>query len=205
MKLSRKAIVSILIIVVLGLSSIVVWTQFFAPPKEVAVFETSMGTIEIQLDRQKAPLTVENFVQYVKAGFYDGTIFHRVYAGFVIQAGGFTLDGTEKTTRAAIKLETNNGLSNKVGTIAMARITAPDSATSQFYINLVDNPDLDYKSASSPGYAVFGKVVSGMDVVNNIAKVKVETRNVTIPGYGEYPFQMWPVDDIVITRAYMKP
>jgi cyclophilin family peptidyl-prolyl cis-trans isomerase len=204
MKISRKALLSILAAIILLTSGIVAWTQFFQP-KEVVVIETTMGTIEVELDRQHAPVTVENFVQYVKDGFYDGTIFHRVYAGFVVQAGGYTPDESEKTTRASIKLETNVGLSNAVGTIAMARQTAPDSATSQFYINLVDNALLDYKSASSPGYAVFGKVVSGMDVVNSIAKVPVETRMVDIPGYGEYPFEKWPVEDIVITRAYIKP
>jgi peptidyl-prolyl cis-trans isomerase A (cyclophilin A) len=134
---------------------------------------------------------------------YDGTIFHRVYA--IRHTGRAISDEAEKTTSAPIKLETNNGLSNTVGTIAMARQNAADSATSQFYINLADNVALDYKSASSPGYAVFGKVVSGMDVVNNIAKAPVETRMVNIPGYGEYPFEMWPVEDIVITRAYIKP
>jgi cyclophilin family peptidyl-prolyl cis-trans isomerase len=164
-----------------------------------------MGTIELELDRKHAPVTVENFVQYVKDGFYDGTIFHRVYAGFVIQAGGYTPDESEKTTRTPIKLETNVGLSNDLGTIAMARQTAPDSATSQFYINLADNDQLDYKSVSNPGYAVFGKVVSGMDVVNKIANVPIETRMVDIPGYGEYPFEKWPVEDVVIIRIYMKP
>ena len=204
MKLSRKAILSIVFIVLLATTSVVAWTQFFNK-KEIVVLETTMGNIEIELDRGKAPITVANFLSYVKAGFYDGTIFHRVYAGFVIQGGGFASNETEKTTNAPITLESNNGLKNLVGTIAMARTTSPNSATSQFFINLVDNPNLDYKSASEPGYAVFGKVVSGMEVVNNIAKVKVETRNVTIPGYGEYPFQMWPAEDIVIIRAYMKP
>jgi len=204
MKLSRKALLSILSAVVLLTSGIVAWTQFLQP-KEIVVFETTMGTIEVELDRQHAPTTVENFIQYVKVGFYDGTIFHRVYAGFVIQAGGYTPDEAEKTTRDPIKLESNNGLSNTVGTIAMARQNDPNTATSQFFINLVDNVALDYQSTSSPGYAVFGKLVSGMEVVNNIAKVPVETRNVTIPGYGEYPFEKWPVQDLVIMRAYMKP
>ncbi len=204
MKLSRKALVSVFIIVILGLSSVIAWTQFFTS-KEVAVLETNMGTLEIELDRAKAPITVDNFVKYVKAGFYDGTIFHRVYDGFVIQGGGFTPDGVEKATNDPIKLESNNGLKNLAGTIAMARTDSPNTATSQFFINLVDNTGLDYVSESDPGYAVFGKVVSGMNVVNAIAKVPVGTRNVTIPDYGVYPFEMWPVQDIVITRAYMKP
>jgi peptidyl-prolyl cis-trans isomerase A (cyclophilin A) len=162
MKLNRKAILSILAAVVLLTSGVVAWTQFFQP-KEIVVFETTMGVIEVELDRQHSPVTVANFVQYVKDGFYDGTIFHRVYAGFVIQAGGYTPDEAEKTTGTPIKLETNNGLSNTMGTIAMARQNAADSATSQFYINLANNVALDYQSASSPGYAVFGKVVSGME------------------------------------------
>ncbi|MDP2900598.1 MAG: peptidylprolyl isomerase [Candidatus Bathyarchaeota archaeon] len=205
MKLSRKAIVSILIIVVLGLSSIVVWTQFFAPPKEVAVFETSLGTIEIQLDRQKAPITVENFVKYVKAGFYNGTVIHRVEPNFVLQGGGFTATA-EKTPGTPIKLESNNGLKNLAGTIAMARTSVPDSATSQFFINLVDNTDLDYSSTALPGYAVFGKVVAGMSVVNSIAAVKTGTRGIFLPAYNQtYPFQNWPLQDVVVTGAYMKP
>jgi cyclophilin family peptidyl-prolyl cis-trans isomerase len=204
MKLSRKAILSILVIIVLTTSGIVVWSQFLQP-NEIVVMETSMGNIEIQLDRQHAPVTVDNFVKYVKTGFYDGTIFHRAEAGFVIQGGGYTQNETEKATNAAITLESSNGLKNLFGTIAMARTNSPNSATSQFFINLDDNTNLDYKSVSSPGYAVFGKVVSGIDVMNNIGKVKVETRNVTVPGYGKYPFQMWPIQDIVITRAYMKP
>jgi peptidyl-prolyl cis-trans isomerase A (cyclophilin A) len=204
MKFSRKTIISILVIAILGLSSFVVWTQFFGPPKEVAVFETSLGNIEIQLDRQKAPITVENFVKYVKAGFYDGTVFHRVMPGFIIQGGGFTTTA-EKATDAPIKLESNNGLRNLAGTIAMARTSVPDSATSEFFINLVDNLDLDYSSANS-GYAVFGKVVTGINVVNLIATVKTETRNIFFPDYNQtYPFQNWPVQDVVVTKAYMKP
>jgi len=205
MKLSRKAIISVAIILILGTSGLVVWSQFLGPKPEVVVLQTSMGNIEIQLDRQHAPVTVDNFLTYVNAGFFNGTIFHRVVAGFVIQGGGYTPDGVEKETRPAIKLESNNGLKNLAGTIAMARTSQPDTATSQFYINLVDNPTLDYSSASNPGYAVFGKVVSGMDVVNNIAKVKVAMRNVTIPGFGPYPFEDWPTQDITITGAYVKP
>ena len=204
MKLSRKAVISIAVIVVLMASGLLVFTQFLGQPKEIVVLETSMGTIEIQLDRQHAPITVNNFVTYVKAGFYDGTVFHRVKPGFIVQAGGFTVNGTEKTTNAPIKLESNNGLSNLAGTIAMARSTQADSATSEFYFNLIDNTDLDY-SSQNQGYAVFGKVITGMNVVSQIGKVQTFTRNVTISGYGVYPFTDWPVQDIVITRAYIKP
>ena len=204
MKFSRKAMISIAVIVVLMASGLLVFTQFLGQPKEIVVLETSMGTIEIQLDRQHAPITVNNFVTYVKAGFYNGTVFHRVMPGFIVQAGGFTVNNTEKTTNAPIKLESNNGLSNLAMTIAMARTPQADSATSEFYINLVDNTKLDY-SSQNQGYAVFGKVISGMDVVNQIGKVKTSTRNVTISGYGVQPLPDWPVQDIVITRVYMKP
>jgi peptidyl-prolyl cis-trans isomerase A (cyclophilin A) len=204
MKLSKKAIISIGLVILLLSSGIVAWTQFF-DKKEVVVFQTTMGIIEIELYRAHAPITVANFLSYVKSGFYNGTVFHRVYDGFVIQGGGFTSNETEKTTGNPIKLESNNGLKNLVGTIAMARTNTPDSATSQFFINLVDNKNLDYTS-SSPGYAVFGKVISGMDVVNKIAGVEVETRSIYLPEYGqEYPFEKWPVEDIVITNAYLKP
>jgi peptidyl-prolyl cis-trans isomerase A (cyclophilin A) len=206
MKLSRKALVSILIIVILATSSFVVWSQFFNSQKEIAVLETSMGTIEIQLECQKAPITVDNFVKYIKTGFYDSTVFHRVKPGFVIQGGGYNTANVSKTTNAPIQLESHNGLKNSVDTIAMARANDADSATSQFFINLVDNTQLDYVSASNPGYAVFGKVVSGMEVVNNIAKVPTETRNIFLPDYNvTYPFDDWPKQDIVIIKAYMKP
>jgi peptidyl-prolyl cis-trans isomerase A (cyclophilin A) len=131
-----------------------------------------MGDIVLQLDAEKAPKTVANFVQYVKAGQYDGTVFHRVIDGFMIQGGGMTPDMEEKPTRAPIPLESKNGLSNKRGTVAMARTQVPDSATAQFFINLADNNRLD--AANSPdgnGYAVFGKVTEGMDVVDKIRAV----------------------------------
>ena len=126
---------------------------------------TSMGDIVLELDKDKAPKTVDNFVQYVKAGHYDGTIFHRVIDGFMIQGGGMKPDMSEKHTRPPIALEAKNGLSNARGTVAMARTSMPDSATSQFFINVADNPNLD---SYGGGYAVFGKVVSGMEVVDKI-------------------------------------
>ncbi|MGH8428432.1 MAG: peptidylprolyl isomerase [Gammaproteobacteria bacterium] len=133
--------------------------------------ETSMGNIVVQLDPAHAPITVKNFLGYVRSGFYAGTIFHRVIPGFMIQGGGYTATYQEKPTRAPIKDEANNGLPNTRGTIAMARQQAPDTAKSQFYINLVDNASLDYASPTQPGYAVFGHVISGMDVVDKIAQV----------------------------------
>jgi peptidyl-prolyl cis-trans isomerase A (cyclophilin A) len=205
MKLTRKTILSITFIIIFATSGLFVYTQFFGK-KEVVVFVTTKGNIEIELDREHAPATVENFLTYVNSGFYNGTVFHRVMKGFVIQAGGYTVDGAEKATNPAIKLESPNGLSNAAGTIAMARMTQPNTATSQFYINLVDNDDLDYVSSSKPGYAVFGKIVSGMDVVNAIAGVETATRNIYLPTYGiSYPFNNWPVEDIIITGAYVKP
>ena len=129
---------------------------------------TSMGDIVLELDKDKAPKTVDNFIQYVKAGQYDGTIFHRVISGFMIQGGGMKPDMSEKPTRPPIPLESRNGLSNVRGALAMARTSAPDSATAQFFINTVDNPFLD---SSGGGYAVFGKVVDGMDVVDKIRGV----------------------------------
>jgi len=135
---------------------------------------TTLGTIVAKLDPVKAPLSTDNFLAYVNAGFYRNVIFHRVVKDFVIQAGAFTAGPTVKAaTNPAIKLESNNGLLNVRGSLAMARTNVPDSATSQFYINTVDNPSLDYKSEAEPGYAVFGQVISGLDVVDQIADVPV--------------------------------
>jgi len=134
--------------------------------------QTTKGDIVIELDRDKAPVTVENFLRYVKEGFYDGTIFHRVKPGFMIQGGGLTPDMEKKTTHAPIVNEAGNGLSNDRGTIAMARTSNPNSATSQFFINHRNNARLNYAGPQNPGYAVFGKVTEGMDVVDAIASVK---------------------------------
>ena len=135
---------------------------------------TSMGDIVIELDAAKAPKSVDNFVQYVKAGHYDGTIFHRVIEDFMIQGGGMKPDMKEKPTRAPIPLESRSGLANVRGTVAMARTMDPNSATAQFFINVKDNPFLDQANArDGNGYAVFGKVISGMDVVDKIRTVPV--------------------------------
>lgn len=156
------------------------------------------GSFVLELDPVAAPITVENFLAYVNAaangGFYRNTIFHRVVADFVAQAGGYTNGPTVKApTRTAIKLEANNGLKNLRGTIAMARLAEPDSATSQFYLNLADNPGLDFGSAENPaGYAVFGKVISGLDIVDEIGKVEV----VANPGAG---LTHLPLVNVVIT------
>ncbi len=137
-----------------------------------AVIDTNMGSIELSLDETKAPQTVANFVQYAEKGFYNHTVFHRVIDGFMIQGGGLTSDLLEKPTQKAIVNEADNGLKNTAGTIAMARTAAPNSATSQFFINLADNDFLNFKNktAAGWGYAVFGKVTGGMDVVQKIAK-----------------------------------
>ncbi len=158
------------------------------------ILETTKGTIEIELYPQQAPVTVENFLSYVNGGFYGGTVFHRVMPGFMVQGGGFTPDGTQKPTRSPIKLESNKGLRNDLGTVAMARTMIPDSATSQFFINVANNTFLNY-APGNDGYAVFGKVVSGMEAVSAIAAVKTGSRD----GNSD-----WPVEDIVITKAYIK-
>lgn len=160
----------------------------------VAVFETSMGDIEIELDAEKAPVTVENFISYVESGHYDGTVFHRVIPDFMIQGGGFTVEGVEKPTRPPIKLESQNGLKNTRGSVAMARTNIPDSATCQFFINAVDNDFLDY-APGNPGYAVFGKVASGMEAVDKIRAVKTGVKN---------GMQDWPNQEVIIKKAYMK-
>lgn len=145
-------------------------------PAPRVAFETSEGTIVVELAPQAAPKTVENFLTYVKAGHYNGTVFHRVIPTFMIQGGGFTADMKQKPTRAPIQLESKNGLKNERGSVAMARTSDPDSATSQFFINVVDNARLDYPSFDGNGYAVFGKVVEGMDVVDKIKGVATDSR-----------------------------
>ncbi len=146
-------------------------------PPQVTLF-TSKGNIVMELNPAVVPTTVNNFLSYVSAGYYGNTLFHRVIAGFVVQGGGYTAGVIQKTgQKLPIALESNKGLSNVRGTLAMARTSVPDSATSEFYVNLADNPSLDYQSAANPGYAVFGKVVQGLDVVDAIAAVATATVN----------------------------
>jgi cyclophilin family peptidyl-prolyl cis-trans isomerase len=157
------------------------------------VMETSLGDVTIALDRAKAPLTVANFLSYVDDDFYSGTIFHRVIANFMIQGGGFTPEGVQKPTKDPIILESATGLKNEVGTIAMARTNAPNSATCQFFINVVNNTFLDY-TPSNPGYAVFGRVTAGMEVVNQIRQVPTGRFS---NGMGD-----WPTETVLIKRIY---
>ncbi len=143
--------------------------------------ETSKGKIVLELYPDQTPKTVENFLAYVRSGFYDGTIFHRVRSGFMVQGGGFTGDGTKKETREPVQNEADKGLSNARGTVALARTGDPHSATAQFFINLVDNPYLDHtaKTQRGWGYTAFGKVIEGMDVVDAIAGVAVERSSIS--------------------------
>jgi peptidyl-prolyl cis-trans isomerase A (cyclophilin A) len=154
--------------------------------------DTSMGAVVIELDAAKAPKTVDNFVQYVKAKHYDGTVFHRVIDGFMVQGGGMKADMNEKPTRPPIVLEAGNGLSNQRGTIAMARTGNPNSATSQFFINVADNLRLD---TAGGGYAVFGKVTEGMDVIDKIKAVPVADK----AGH-----QNVPVEPVLIKKATLE-
>lgn len=147
----------------------------------VVRLETSAGPVTVELFEDKAPKTVANFLKYVDSGFYDGTQFHRVIKGFMIQGGGFDKDGQRKATQAPIQNEADNGLSNSRGTLAMARTGNPHSATAQFFINLVNNRNLDFsgKNQRGWGYAVFGKVTDGMNVVDNIARERTTTQRLS--------------------------
>ncbi|HFX6241292.1 TPA: peptidylprolyl isomerase [Acinetobacter baumannii] len=153
----------LLMLLCLGVSSHSVWAN------TLVEMQTNLGNIEIELYDDKAPMSVNNFKGYIKSGFYKETIFHRVIPGFMAQGGGMTANMQEKKTRAPIKNEAGNGIANTRGTLAMARTSNPDSATSQFFINVADNNFLN-RSPGNPGYAVFGKVVKGMDVVDRIVQ-----------------------------------
>jgi peptidyl-prolyl cis-trans isomerase A (cyclophilin A)/peptidyl-prolyl cis-trans isomerase B (cyclophilin B) len=170
-------------------------TEVQAPAK--VLLKTSLGDITLELYADKAPKSVENFLTYVKLGFYDGTVFHRVISSFMIQGGGFTPDLRQKKTRAPVVNESKNGLSNLRGTLAMARTADPNSATAQFFINTVDNPRLDYSGDANPGYCVFGKVVSGLDVVDKIRAVQTGAQ-------GPFPSDV-PTTAVLIEKATLLP
>lgn len=186
---SPAALMAGLAAAVLSVATLPAWAQ-------KVTLATTAGDIVIELDPQRAPKSVANFIDYVKAGHYDGTIFHRVIPNFMIQGGGFTPDMAQKPTRPPIPLEARNGLANVRGTVAMARTAVPDSATAQFFVNLKDNAFLDAANASDGnGYAVFGKVVSGMDVVDKIRAVATGSRG---------PHQNVPVEPVIIRKATLE-
>jgi peptidyl-prolyl cis-trans isomerase A (cyclophilin A) len=165
------------------------------PPNPEVELRTNMGTIVLEVYHENAPVTVENFLKYVKDGYYNGTIFHRVIPGFMIQAGGFTSDMHENSTRyPPIKNEAGNGIRNAPGVVSMARTADPNSATSQFFINLVENPSLDFRAPTREGYgyAPLGRVVQGMEIVNRIAQVPTAKRGV---------HENVPVKPVIIERA----
>ena len=178
------------------LAALLFATHAYAADPQVEL-KTNMGSIVIELNSDKAPKSVENFLQYVKDGHYKGTIFHRVIPNFMVQGGGFTGDFAQKKTRAPIAIEANNGLRNDVGSVAMARTSDPNSATAQFFINHKNNDFLNH-SAPTPqgwGYAVFGKVVKGMDVVNKIAAIPTGPR-------GPFPSDV-PSQQVIIEDAHL--
>ena len=183
----------ILTFITMSLNTMTVNAESSAAPQ--VRLETNMGAIVLELNREKAPVSVDNFLSYVKDGHYDGTLFHRVIGNFMIQGGGFTQDYRQKATKAPIKNEADNGLKNERGTVAMARTSDPHSATAQFFINVVDNDFLNHTAANSRGwgYAVFGKVVEGMDVVDKI-------RNTPTGSGGPFPTDV-PREMVVIQKA----
>ena len=161
-----------------------------------ATIETSKGTIELELDSEKAPLSVQNFVNYAKKGYYDGTIFHRCIPGFMVQGGGFTADMQQKAPDKSIQCESKNGLKNSKGAIAMARTSDPHSATSQFFINVKDNTNLDFPSFDGWGYAVFGKVTKGIEVTDAIVSVPTTRKG----GHADVPVEPVTITKVTITE-----
>jgi len=176
------------LLLTLGLSLV----STFALGKTQVLMETSVGNIKIELDNKHAPITTKNFINYANSGYYDNLIFHRVIPNFMIQGGGADDELNFKTPNPPIKNEANNGLKNNRGTIAMARTNDPDSATSQFFINTVDNDFLNYQSPNNYGYAVFGKVTDGMDVVDKISHSQTQRKG---------PHQNIPIEPVYIKRV----
>ena len=191
MKLSLAAVVTVLALGTVSLSAQTPAPAPAAKPNPRVALDTAKGKIVVELFPDKAPLTVANFLQYVKSGFYDGVIFHRVIPSFMIQTGGFTPDMKQKPTKGQVRNESDNGLRNERGTLAMARLSEPHTASSQFFINLKDNRSLDH-SPRGWGYTVFGKVVEGMDVVDSIATVRTTTKG---------PHGDVPVEPVIIKKA----
>lgn len=162
---------------------------------EHVILETSLGKIELELFQEEAPISTKNFLLYVREGYYNGTVFHRVIPNFMVQGGGFTKAGEEKDTKDPIVNEANNGLKNKRGTLAMARTHVVNSATSQFFINTIDNEFLNYKQGGDFGYAVFAEVVNGMDIVDQISATRTQIK---------HGMKDWPSEEITIIEAYVK-
>ena len=188
-RLRRALLGSVIATAALAGTSVCAFAQ---TPQPQVQFKTSAGNFVVELNPKAAPKTVENFLQYVNSGFYNGTIFHRVINNFMIQGGGFTPEMNEKATRAPIPSESQNGLKNVTGAIAMARTSNPNSATAQFFINVKDNASLDYPNPDGYGYTVFGKVVSGMDTVEKIKGVATTRKGV---------YQDVPATPVVIESA----
>ena len=204
MKFNRKTIISIFLMFLFGgsifLSAVdILLRKEQTVEVEIVVMETSLGTIEIELNRGRAPITVENFVSYVEDDYFNGLCFHRVMKGFMIQGGGLDSTGEYRETKAPIEIESNNGLKNVRGAISMARSSDPNSATSQFFINTADNANLDYPNPDGHGYTVFGKVISGLEVVDEIERASTWTK---MSQHG--PMQDWPSEEICIDKVSMK-
>ena len=194
MKLSLAAVAAVLVLGSVSLTAQPTPTPAPAPAAKAyprVALETSKGKIVVEVYPDKSPLAVANFLQYVKSGFYDGVIFHRVIPDFMVQTGGFTPDMKQKATKGQVKNESNNGLRNERGTLAMARLSEPHTASSQFFINLKDNRSLDH-SPRGWGYTVFGRVVEGMDVVDSVATVRTTTKG----QHGDVP-----VEPVIIKKA----
>ena len=193
------------------LLSVMLLVALPSPPAPAAApvvdVTTNLGSFAIELDADAAPVTVESFLRYVEDGFYDGTVFHRVIPGFMVQGGGFTADLARKATRDPIVNEADNGLSNTRGTVAMARTRAPHSATCQFFVNLVDNSRLDFQAPQPGGfgYCVFGRIVEGMDVVDAIAAVPTDDAMGTRPDGSPSPMQNVPTKPVVIESIRVRP
>lgn len=185
-----KLLLILVLVLVFGVSKV----SFADSANPKVQLETTQGVIVLELDVAAAPKTVENFINYVEDGFYDGTIFHRVIPDFMIQGGGFTADMKQKATNATIQNEADNGLKNARGTIAMARTRDPHSATAQFFINTVDNTFLNYKAKTTEGwgYCVFGKVIQGLEIVDAIEAVQTTTKS---------PHENVPVEAVIIEKA----
>lgn len=191
--LRKLVVVTVMLLISVGIACAAESAKQHKNP--VVTMETSLGNIKIELFEKEAPISVKNFLDYTKSGFYNGTIFHRVINGFMIQGGGFTTEFKQKATNQPIKNEATNGLKNDLGTISMARTGAPDSATAQFFINVKNNDGLNRPNPDGFGYAVFGKVVEGMDVVNKIKSVKTITR-----GFPDVPEQQVVIKSVKVVK-----